>query len=202
MAFTLRTTLVAALLAVAAAAGPARAQDAMLVPVGATFPSSSMPAPADGSSRPLTEAEWGGIGCVVGGGISTVAALMAGPLEVIALMSGGAAAGPTPVATGTAIATLVFATFCNVGQATVPVVLMAYDRTGDIIRRNGIDTRFAEMWDSVTTQASASATAVSISAAETIASMLPLAGRRTPPDNHMELVQKNDLYSYDVGSRF
>jgi hypothetical protein len=74
----------------------------------------------------LSESEFGSLGCIVGGTLGTAAAIAIGGPNIINLIAGGIVPAATPGALYTALAGVVFASFCAVGQAATPAVLLAY----------------------------------------------------------------------------
>lgn len=73
-----------------------------------------------------SEAEYNSLGCIVGGTVGTVAAVaIAGP-NIINMIAGGIVPAATPGAFYAGLAGVVFASFCAVGQAATPAVLLAY----------------------------------------------------------------------------
>lgn len=82
-------------------------------------------APAQ-TSGDWSESEYGSLGCIIGGTVGTVAAVAIGGPNIINLIAGGVVPAATPGALYTALAGVVFASFCAVGQAATPVVLLAY----------------------------------------------------------------------------
>ena len=79
-------------------------------------------APSEGWS----ESEQGAVGCIVGGTVGTAASLYIGAANIINLIAGGGAPAASPSALYAAVAGVVFATFCAVGQSLTPLAVKAY----------------------------------------------------------------------------
>jgi len=78
--------------------------------------------------RTFSDEELHSIGCLVGGTIGTGAAVAAGGVDVVNIIAGGVVPVSNPLALGIAMAGVVFASFCAVGQALTPAAIMLYDR--------------------------------------------------------------------------
>lgn len=73
-----------------------------------------------------SEAEYNSLGCIIGGTVGTVAAVaIAGP-NIVNMIAGGIVPAATPGAFYAGLAGVVFASFCAVGQAATPAVMLAY----------------------------------------------------------------------------
>ncbi|MGE4221164.1 MAG: hypothetical protein AB7G39_17095, partial [Alphaproteobacteria bacterium] len=68
----------------------------------------------------------GAVGCIVGGTVGTTASLYIGAANIINLIAGGGAPPASPAALYAAVAGVVFATFCAVGQSVTPLVVKTY----------------------------------------------------------------------------
>lgn len=74
----------------------------------------------------LSDSEYGSLGCVLGGTVGTAAAVLIGGPNIINLIAGGIVPAATPGALYAALAGVVFASFCAVGQGMTPAVMLAY----------------------------------------------------------------------------
>ena len=75
----------------------------------------------------FTNDELQSLGCLVGGTVGTGLAMAAGGVGVSNVIAGGVVPVANSLTMGTALAGVVFASFCAVGQALTPAAMMVYD---------------------------------------------------------------------------
>jgi len=107
---------------------PTQPQKASFTPTMNSKWYGSVPSPVFNASpgEGWSESEQGAVGCILAGSVGTAATLYIGAANILNLIAGGGAPAASPSALYAAVAGVVFATFCGVGQAVTPVVAKAY----------------------------------------------------------------------------
>src|SRR5205823_10581695 len=76
------------------------------------------------SEEPPTPAVTQALGCLIAGSVGTGVAALAGINNVVNVMAGGQVIASSNLALYTAVAGVIFGTFCAVGQALTPLYLV------------------------------------------------------------------------------